>query len=458
MQNFITDGSTIISCATGTGGAINLLRLSGPKALEICQKFCVLLNGEPLNPTPRKAVLAKILDKGEILDTALFLYFKAPGSYTGEDVAEINCHASSYISSRIIALALEHGARTANPGEYSMRAFLNGKIDLVQAEGICDLITASTKSAHRAAINLTQGKTSQAFYNIKNTVTDMLAEIEARLDDSDEEIKPINTQALTDNLQKVAGEVRALAATFELGKLIKEGVKTAIAGLPNSGKSSLLNALSGYDRAIVSPVAGTTRDTIEQFIDIDGLKIVLTDTAGLHNEAQCEAEKEGILRTKRAVETADLVLFVADASKPDFAQDIALFNEISALCGRTIVVENKIDLGHNSFAVNNAAAVAVSCKTGEGIDSLKQAVKQAAGLNLGSENACIITSARHHEALLNIMHETEVLTVLLGEEEPALELAAVHLREILNGIAFVVGETTADDVLGAVFSKFCVGK
>ncbi len=315
---------TIVALATPPGaGALSLVRISGPDSVRVAGGFL----RPPPYPGPaeqapllprgdwpeRKAQLMNARENGRLIDKVITVLYRAPRSFTGEDVVEVSCHGSKYIVGRIISLALENGARIARPGEFSLRAFLNGKLDLAQAEGICDLITARTESAHRAAINQMDGEVSERIFSIKNRIIAGLAEIEARLEDSDEEIPPIDIGEYLSSLESVASETRVLADSFHAGRFIKDGLKVSIIGAPNSGKSSLLNSILGRDRAIVSRSPGTTRDTIEETLDIDGQGIILVDTAGIHEHALDPAEKEGMARTRKAILESDLVLWITDA-------------------------------------------------------------------------------------------------------------------------------------------------
>ncbi|MBO7238013.1 MAG: tRNA uridine-5-carboxymethylaminomethyl(34) synthesis GTPase MnmE, partial [Elusimicrobiaceae bacterium] len=280
--------TTICAPATGPGqSAVSLVRLSGPDALGI---LCKLTGGKKEFP-PREQVFCRIYDGEQILDEALVTYFAAPRSFTGEDVVEFALHGSAYIRGRLLELLCANGAQAAKRGEFSQRAFLNGKMDLVQAQGLCDLIAAGNKAAHDLAVSSLDGRLSEKLQQTKIALTELLAQIEARLDDVDEEMPPLDVAQTTQILQGQISHLARLADTFSVGRLIKEGLKVAIVGAPNCGKSSLLNALVGFDRAIVSAQSGTTRDTVEETLDLDGQKIILTDTAGIRDHALDPAEQ-----------------------------------------------------------------------------------------------------------------------------------------------------------------------
>ncbi|MFA6582705.1 MAG: tRNA uridine-5-carboxymethylaminomethyl(34) synthesis GTPase MnmE [Elusimicrobiaceae bacterium] len=454
---------TIIAAATGPApGALSLLRLSGPRASAIAGTLLRSPGGGSFSiPEPRRAVLARVEADGKLIDRAVVVYFKAPASFTGDDVIEIACHGSPYITARAIAAAIAAGARTAEPGEFSMRAFFNGKMDLAQAEGLCDLILAKTEAAHRAALRITEGALSDRFQSIKDKILALLAETEARIDDADEEIPPINKAAVARTLESVKNNMAKLAATFELGRFMKEGVRTAIVGSPNCGKSSLLNALLGFDRAIVAPTPGTTRDTIEETADIKGFQVILTDTAGIREKALDPAEQEGIRRTRRAIDKSDLVLFVQDAQSGFSASDKEVWELVGKAGKPFLCVINKTDTGPAKTlppGINGQDLVFVSCATSQGLPELKNKIAGKIPVDDMDENSAVLTSARHLNALLAAKTEVENAERIFGQDEPALEIAALHLNGALRELEGIVGVTAAEDVLREIFSRFCVGK
>lgn len=459
-----SERDTIAAIATASGkGALCVIRLSGPDALKAASKF-LRRNGKPAELRERMAELFDLTDGTELLDKTIATFYKAPRTFTGEDMVELSCHASPYIASRVLALCVENGARPAEPGEFSRRAFLNGKMDLAQAEGICDLIAASSAQAHRAAISLTEGRLSRTLEEMKTGLQDLLAEMEGRLDDPDDELPPLDKDAALARLSSIENEMRALCKTFRYGSIVKNGIASAIAGAPNSGKSSLLNALAGYDRAIVSPTAGTTRDTVEETIDIGGILLRLTDTAGIREHALDPAEAEGIRRTKAAIAKADLIFFVLDLSR-DLSEDLPVWELIKSGAeegGKTIIaVLNKADIAPAGKPLpawlEGVRKIAVSTKTGDGVAELRQLALEAVSREDGGDSPMILTSSRHYEALLGAAEETAACAERLSAGgEP--ELCAEHLRVALNSLGQIAGETTPDDILGIVFGKFCVGK
>ena len=446
---------TICALATGAGGAVALVRLSGP---EVCRLLAVLTR-RPQPPEPRKQALRTIYDGDAVLDKALVTYFQAPHSFTGEDVAEFAVHASPYIKGRLLELLCQNGAVMAKRGEFSQRAFLNGKMDLVEAQGLCDLIASGNKAAHKLAMDSLDGKLSARLEEIKKRLSELLAQIEVRLDDVDEEMTPLSDEFVRGELSAVLGHIKALADTFSVGKYIKDGLKTAIVGAPNSGKSSLLNALVGFDRAIVSDQSGTTRDTVEETLEINGQKIILTDTAGIREHALDPAEKEGMRRSHRAMEAADLILFVLDASRPLTPEEQELWQDIRRQNKRTVLVWNKSDLSAKRPALpaqEQYPSVSVSCKTGDGLNALKDLITVDV-TEAQTADGLMISNLRHYEALLRAQTELESALIRL-ESHAGGEIYAEHLRRALNDLQDLIGEVTPDDVLGIIFSKFCMGK
>ena len=437
---------TIAAFATSNiGGAIAVLRISGNKA---CQILSELTHKNDF--TPRRATFVTIYDGENILDKALVTIFKAPKSYTGEDLIEISLHAGPYIKSRILELCLAFGARLAGPGEFSQRAFLNGKMDLVEAQGVLDIISAKNKAAHKAAVNSLEGRLSKRFKQIRQNLTDILAQIEVRIDDTDGEMPPLPQEEIKNALINVAKETQNLADTFSSGRLVKEGIKVALCGLTNAGKSSLLNKLLGYNRAIVSNKAGTTRDTVEAPLSLLGFDLVLVDTAGIRQTTADEVEIEGINRSRQAIAQADITIFVRDLTLKDKNEEDKLFNEVKQNAKNLITVFNKAD----KTGFTQEGGLVISAKTGQGLDLLeKQIIKT---LNLGdiTGQEIIITSAAHYKALLAAALELEKAAEKLAD----LELCAEHLRTALKELKELIGEVTSEDVLDTIFSKFCVGK
>lgn len=446
--------TTICALATGMGGAVAVVRTSGPAVLRILNALTRRQSWEP-----RKQIFCTIYDGESVLDRALITYFPNPHSFTGEDVAEFAVHASPYIKGRLLELLCAAGAVPAKRGEFSQRAFLNGKMDLLEAQGLCDLIASGNKASHRLAIAGLDGALSARIAAMRNQLTELLAQIEVRLDDVDEEMTPLSDEFIRTEINSVLVHIKALANTFSVGRLIKEGLRAAIVGAPNGGKSSLLNALVGFDRAIVADACGTTRDTVEETLEINGQKIILTDTAGIREHALDPAEQEGMRRSARAMQSADIILFVLDASRALTDEERTLWDEIRRTGKRALIVLNKTDLSYQPCQLEQAepyAVLPVSCKTGSGIDALKKAIVRDTD-EVHTADGLMISNLRHYESLLRAQTELESALLRLSANAGG-EIYAEHLRGAILRLKDLIGEVTPDDVLGVIFSKFCMGK
>ncbi len=450
--------TTICAPATAAGqGAVSLVRISGPKALPLLLQ---LTNGKK-EFLPRVQTFCRLYDGGKLLDEALVTYFPAPRSFTGEEVVEISLHGSAYIRGRLLELLCVLGAVPAKRGEFTYRAFLNGKMDLIQAQALCDLIAAGNKSAHEVALSSLDGRLSNQLTNTKQTLTETLAQIEVRLDDVDEEMSPLDEESVMKTLRQQINLLGRLADTFSVGRLLKEGLKVALVGAPNCGKSSLLNALVGFDRAIVSAQSGTTRDTVEETLDIEGQKIILTDTAGIRDHALDPAEQEGMKRSLKAMEKADVVFFVADLTRSLTAQEEALWDNVQHAGKPAVLVLNKTDEASQEHCALEGRAqytVYVSCKTGEGIETLRKQLMQFVEVPPAqAQEGILISNLRQYQAILEAQTELESALVQLNNRR-GLELYAEHIRGALRALKDLTGEVTPDDVLDVIFSKFCIGK
>ncbi len=438
-------GDTIAAISTPPGeGAVALVRISGPVAVSILEKIF-----EPVSkrPVPRRATHGRILENGATVDQVLVTVFPAPASYTGEDMVEIGCHGGILLSAHILEMVLRLGARAAEPGEFTQRAFLNGKLDLTQAEAVMDLISAKTPLAMRAAAEQLQGRLGDEISGIRADVLESVAHLEAFIDFPEEGIDPATGTLLLEKLSACISRIESLLWTAESGRVLREGVRVAIVGRPNVGKSSLLNRLLGMERAIVSPVPGTTRDTIEESACLRGILFRLTDTAGLR-ETGDPVEREGVDRALRAIEQADLVLHILDAS--------AEFDE-PELREREILVANKIDLPPRDARLP-AAAVRVSAKTGAGFAELVETmIHETCGQHLTSGPSLAAVNSRHKTLLESAAASLGAAADLVRAGEPP-ELAAIELRAALDSVGQIIGTAGTEEILGEIFGRFCIGK
>lgn len=443
---------TIAAISTALGeAAISVVRISGPLALQIAARVVRL----PVNVTPRQAHLCPIVDEeGGALDHGLLLYFKGPASYTGEDVIEFHGHGGVLVTQRVLDRWLACGARAADPGEFTQRAFLNGKMDLTQAEAVMDLIHAQSTLALRAANEQLGGAIGREAAAMQQEIIPVLAHIEAYIDFPEEDISPETGADLLRRIDVVLGRAQKLIATSEQGRILRHGARTVISGAPNVGKSSLLNVLLGFERAIVSPTAGTTRDTIEEIIQVHGIPLRLVDTAGLR-EAGDDIERVGIQRTERELERADLVIEVVDGSRAASSARLALSPEFAR---RRILILNKSDLGIHADWRSEDGAIPLSCLTGDGIEPLRDAIRDviATAGPLAADHPIAI-NARHKAAFERSAERLLAARAALeGNEAP--EFIALEIREALQALGDVIGQVDVERILDVIFSTFCIGK
>ncbi len=441
---------TIAALATAPGiGAIAIVRLSGPKARPIARAITTT------DLQPRYAELCTFRDaSGAPLDRGLALLFAAPHSVTGDDVVELHCHGGRIVSDALLAAAMALGARAAEPGEFTLRAFLNDKIDLLQAEAIADLIASGSDRAARAAVRSLDGEFSEAVTLIQSSLTTLRVRIEAWLDFPDEELPFDAAHACTAALDAIVERLDALSARARSGRALRDGLIVAIAGAPNAGKSSLLNRFAGYDAAIVTEVPGTTRDPLREHVTLDGLPVTIVDTAGLR-ETDDPVEREGVRRAWLEVARADRLLWVADVREP-LAQAITAARAAAGPTELTVVA-NKIDLVGREPQVameHGVPVVYASALTGAGLDRLVAQLKQVAGVGTDSDGA-FSARRRHLDALERARGH---LMAARPQLDSALELAAEHLRNAQTALSELTGELTSDDLLGEIFATFCIGK
>ena len=455
---------TIAAIATPLGeGGLAVVRLSGPKALEIADK-CYRGAVTPLEAQSHTLHYGMIERQGEKVDEVMLAVMRAPKTYTKEDVVEISCHGGLLPAKLVLDTLLENGARLAEPGEFTKRAFLNGRIDLAQAEAVVDLIHSRTELALNAANEQLAGKLSQRINRLRDEMMIPLAHVEAHIDFPDEDISPDTKEQLIGKLERGVAFMDELLATANEGQLLRRGIRAAIIGRPNAGKSSLLNQLLGHDRAIVSPIPGTTRDTIEETANIRGIPVVFVDTAGLR-EAEDEIEEEGVRRSRASLAKAELVLHVLDGSESLSALDVKFLHESAGK--KRVVVRNKIDLpvkldlisaAKEVSGLTSAAKVDVSCVTGKGLEDLKVAIKDMVWRGeVKSEMLQVMINSRHQDALKRARIGT--LAAIEGlRADYALELVAMELRIAVNAVGEIVGKTSTEDLLDSIFSQFCIGK
>ncbi|GAB3414848.1 tRNA uridine-5-carboxymethylaminomethyl(34) synthesis GTPase MnmE [Niabella aquatica] len=447
---------TIVALATPPGvGAIGVIRLSGNEAIDIADK---IFKGKKLNGRESHTVhFGHIItpSQGEVIDEVVVTIYKAPKSYTGENTVEISGHGSPYILQKIIEACIAAGARLAKPGEFTQRAFLNGKLDLAQAEAVADLIAANSKAAQQTALNQLRGGFSNDLKLLRDELISFAALIELELDFSDEDVEFADRKKFMSLISDLKSKISNLLDSFKLGNAIKHGISVAIIGKPNAGKSTLLNALLNEERAIVSDIAGTTRDTIEETLNINGVLFRLIDTAGIRDHSSDHIEKLGIERSKQNAEKADIIIHLVDLTdKKDYE-----FDWLKSYLSKTITVFNKSDLVSEAPGTTAPTSrLFLSAKNREGIDLVKQALyKKAIGKEINTEST-IITNARHHEALSKIIESIEAIEAGMASNLSG-DLLTIDIRRALHYLGEITGQVEVDrDILGTIFGKFCIGK
>ena len=464
---------TICAPATLPGtGAITVIRVSGPEALTITDRLFRSGWGPVSDVAGYTVLYGTIIDEAslqdKVVDEVLVSVFRAPHSYTGEDGVEISCHASSYIASRILELLCAAGARLAEPGEFTRRAFVNGKMDLAQAEAVADVISSSTSASHRVAMTQLKGGYSAELASIREALVEITSLLELELDFSEEEVEFADRSRLRSLLSTAYARVSDLADSFRLGNAVKNGVPVAIVGNTNSGKSTLLNALLGENRAIVSDIAGTTRDSIEEHVTIGGVDFRFIDTAGLRDSSET-IERMGMDRTWKMLSEAEIVLAMLDATESPAACEAllsSLTERMDFSAQQLVVLVNKIDCNKKVKDINNYVSLAgnksvvldISALTGIGLTSLRETLGNLVKDRFSSSSESIlVTNSRHHEAL---RHSAESLSAAQSALEAGLpsDLVAQDLRAALYHLGTITGAVSSDEVLGLVFSRFCIGK
>ena len=452
-----------ISTATGSGG-IGIIRLSGEKSIEIIKKIFKPID-KKINLDEVKGYTIKygfIVDSNnEKIDEVLVSFFRAPRSYTTEDMCEINSHGGTVIERKILEQCLLNGAELAEPGEFTKRAFLNGRIDLSQAESVIDIINAKTDKEAKESFKQLQGNLSIELNNIKDNLLDIMSDIEASIDYPEYDIEETTNSKALKVLNEIRNKLVNLENSFENGKILNEGVKTVIIGKPNAGKSSLLNTLLKEDRAIVSDYAGTTRDTIEEFINVDGIPLKIIDTAGIR-ETNDFVEKIGVEKAIGLIKDADLVIALFDSSKELEEEDYKILELIKNK--KSIVLLNKSDLSDlniktiNYISNTNKKVIKASMKTQNGIAELYKTISELFNNNeLNSDNGIVITNIRHKNLIHNAINNLDEAENSIKNDMP-IDVVAICIKEVLESIGSITGDNVSEDIINKIFSKFCLGK
>ncbi len=455
--------NTIVSISTAPGiGGIGIIRMSGNETFEILNKIFKPKKEQKIEEIKGYTMkYGEIIDNNQIIDEVLVSYFKAPKSYTTENMCEINSHGGSIIVKKILEICLKNGADMAEPGEFTKRAFLNGRIDLAQAESVIDVINAKSDREAKSGIKQLEGALSKEIKDIKQEIMNVLVNIEVTIDYPEYDTPEVQKQELTMMLEKVEKKLSQLEESFDNGKIIKEGIKTAIIGKPNAGKSSLLNTILKEERAIVTDIEGTTRDTIEEFVTVKGIPIKLVDTAGIRN-AKDEVEKIGIQKSIEEAQNADLIIAIFDSSKELTNEDKEILDLIKGK--KAIILLNKTDLpskideNNKQLKENAKNIIKISAKNNQGINKLYDKIAEMFSLNqINLDNEVLITNVRHKniisKALQNVKKANEAILVNMP-----IDIVTIYIKEILEDLGEITGEYVTEDIINEIFSKFCLGK
>lgn len=448
------DSDTIVAPATATGGALCLIRISGEQAIAIVDD--IFRGKQPLSLIgSHRAVYGNIVENGQVVDDVVVTIFKAPNTYTGEDVVEISAHGSRYIINRIIAAITSRGARLAEAGEFTRRAFLAGRLDLSQAEAVADIIASESQASHAIASTQMRGGYSDELKAMRQELVNLCSLLELELDFSEEDVEFADRSQLSSIVEALSEKVASLRRSFALGNVLKEGVTVAIVGAPNVGKSTLLNRLAGEDRAMVSDIAGTTRDTIEVVTNIDGVIFRFIDTAGLH-ATDDRLEQMGIERTKEAIAKARIVLIMSEADNGEGSATLPDFTQLADQ--KVYHIVNKIDLCDNRQAGKaDDTLIYISAKNGIGIKELKERLTEGLDLSAVYRGDTIVSSQRHYQALTQASESLQAtLSAIKGGTSA--DLLSEELRQVMHHIGTITGEISSEDILHNIFSKFCIGK
>ena len=458
---FIDDTIAAIATAPGEGG-IGIIRLSGIDALEIANKMFRPFYRESIEDyANRTLIYGNIVDGEDVVDEVLTAYMKGPHSYTAEDVVEINCHGGFISVKKILELALKNGARMAGPGEFTKRAFLNGRIDLSQAEAVIDIINAKTDKSHEIAQEQLEGSLSKKIRALRDKITEVLAQVEVAIDYPEEDIEFITYKELIEKTEYIQSEVIKMYKTADTGKILREGLKTAILGKPNVGKSSLMNSILGENRAIVTDIPGTTRDVIEEFVNINGIPLKIVDTAGIR-ETDDVVEKIGVEKSIKHLKSSDLTLVVLDTSRELDREDIEILESIDR--EKTIVILNKIDLENRMDMervkeyVDSKNIINISALKSEGIDMIHDRIEEMVfSGEISNSGEVMITNSRHKDAIYKAMEAINDAVSAL-KDKMSYDFIEVDLRDAWDALGYINGDTVSEDLLDTIFSNFCIGK
>ncbi len=458
---FIDDTIAGIATAPGEGG-IGIIRISGNKSLEVCESIFKSKSNKKINEyNQRTLIYGNIYDNENIIDEVLVAYMKGPNSYTAEDVIEINCHGGFISVKKILELILSKDVRLAEAGEFTKRAFLNGRIDLSQAEAIIDVIKAKTDKAYEVAQNHLEGALSKKIKDLRMKVTEVLAHLEVSIDFSEEDVEEITYKTLKEKSLELKEEIKKLYDTAESGKIFRDGLKTVIIGKPNVGKSSLLNAILGENRAIVTDIAGTTRDVIEEFVNINGIPLKIVDTAGIR-ETDDIVEKIGVEKSRESFNNADLVITVLDSSKKLSKEDIEILEELKNK--KVIILLNKIDLESNieidkiKEYVDEDSIINISALKNIGIDTLNTKIEEMVYRgSVRSSSDLMITNTRHKDALFKAYESINDAIKAIDDNMPY-DFIEVDFKNIWDYLGYINGDTVKEDLLDTIFANFCIGK